>query len=97
MQGGLPAFHILNLQGLGVGPWLTGEEYDFPIYTWDSYTYTGKVPLTVQVEPAWILSSKGRITVNNMAMADTALPDAEPPGTRVALNGSVATEMCGNN
>ena len=92
MRVGPPEPHLLSLHGLGRWSILSSKEYEVPLYAWASDTSSGQAPVSIKVDPAWILSSKDRGTVNKVAPVNSTLWNAEPSDPRVVFDDSAPTE-----
>ena len=80
--------HVLNQHGLGIGLVLSSKDSKAPLYSWASYTSVLQAPLTIQVDPAWLLPREDHVAVNKVFTVDTVLQDAKPSEPRAALNKS---------
>ena len=94
IEGGHPAPHMLPLDGFGVGTGIPREDSEVRIYAWALDISTRQETLNLQVYPAWILSIKDQIKINNVATVDTMLQDTDPSNMPLVLDKSVATKMC---
>ena len=55
-------------------------------------TSSGQVPLSIHVDPEWILSRDDCFKANKVSMVDSELQNAETSDTKVALDKSTPTE-----
>ena len=72
------------LHGIFPGP--RGDGYEKVIYAWILDTTAGQVPVSVQVDAAWISMAPDRTEVNKIDTVDAAVSDASPYARPIPLS-----------
>ena len=81
---------ILPLHNMGTRTGIPSEESEVSIYVWDSDTSAGQVPLTIWVDPLWLLLGDDIFAVNKVTIINSTLQDSDPSEVLLSLDDNVA-------